>query len=341
MDLTGLLGGVAEGLKAGFQGYDTERRYQDKKAEEAMERAIKERAYKLQLAQSGYEETPLGGYQQTAETKENKAFGRAKETADVLKGGYAFNNYNPVTGRYEVSETPEAKQGRELERKFKGSQITKAEADAIESRAKAKKAEAEAWSLKNPTADSKPVPAGEVMKLGSADAAVNALTDAANLKIPMSGPVQGRLGKAAAFFGMGGTSDSVKSYDAALKSNAQTIGVYLEGGKLTDADIERYRDMLPQITDSDAVKQNKIDLLTRKIQQRKMAEVIALQNAGYNAKGLMGAGTIVNLPRLDKKGFININPVQEANASNSGPHGNTIRQNGVDYTWNPKTMRYE
>lgn len=48
---------------------------------------------------------------------------------------------------------------------------------------------------------------------------------------------------------------------------AQNIGRALEGGKLTDADILRYQQALPKITDTPQVALNKIDRLRRLIQQ--------------------------------------------------------------------------
>jgi hypothetical protein len=69
MDL-GLLQGLAEGLKAGYQGYSTERDYQEKKRQAAEEKALKERAYKFQMTQAGYQEDPTGLLTKTPEAKQ-------------------------------------------------------------------------------------------------------------------------------------------------------------------------------------------------------------------------------------------------------------------------------
>jgi hypothetical protein len=55
-----------------------------------------------------------------------------------------------------------------------------------------------------------------------------------------------------------------------LNTAAQTIGRALEGGKLTDADIQRYkREILPGITDSPERAQEKINRLRQLLQQRR------------------------------------------------------------------------
>jgi hypothetical protein len=85
---------------------------------------------------------------------------------------------------------------------------------------------------------------------------------------------------------MGDTGKQFKTYDAQLKANAQIIGKYLEGGKLTDSDIERYKDILPNHNDSPDIAEKKAVVLQNLIAQKQNAEGAALQQAGYNTGNL-------------------------------------------------------
>jgi len=66
------------------------------------------------------------------------------------------------------------------------------------------------------------------------------------------GPLVGRLSQANVY------NPTAQSFDAQMKIAAQVIGKSLEGGKLTDSDIERYRSMLPNITDTPKTAQGKL-----------------------------------------------------------------------------------
>lgn len=135
----------------------------------------------------------------------------------------------------------------------------------------------------------KSLPASEAVALGGANSAYQALGDAgkvfeANQNI--SGPFQGMLSRGMAKFEIGDTGKRAKSFDAQMKSNAQTIGKSLEGGKLTDQDIERYKDMLPNLNDSPEAAKDKIAILQNMIAQRQKADAAALGQAGYNVKNI-------------------------------------------------------
>lgn len=123
----------------------------------------------------------------------------------------------------------------------------------------------------------KAISSGDAERLAAHDSALSQLSDlsktvAANEDIV--GPVAGRVATLNPY------NVRSKTLDASLKIAAQNIGKSLEGGKLTDADIERYRQMLPSVTDTPAVAQEKIATVSRLVQQRREAELKNLGQAG-------------------------------------------------------------
>lgn len=135
----------------------------------------------------------------------------------------------------------------------------------------------------------KDVPATEAVGLGGATASFKALEDVSALlegAKDLIGPGQGLLSKGAAYFQLGDMGERAATLDAELKSRAQTIGKYLEGGKLTNEDIERYKASLPLLTDSLTVAKNKIKNLQRLIAQKQESEKLALSEAGYKSQGI-------------------------------------------------------
>lgn len=130
----------------------------------------------------------------------------------------------------------------------------------------------------------KALPATQAEALGDANAstlALNQAMDTFKANQDLAGPWQGRVSEVAAMGEMGDVGKRAKAFDAQLKINAQTIGKYLEGGKLTDADIDRYRKMLPSLTDSFDVAKQKTDLLNNMLSQKQAAQKEALLQAGY------------------------------------------------------------
>lgn len=76
-----------------------------------------------------------------------------------------------------------------------------------------------------------------------------------------NGPIAGRLGRANPY------NTSAQTFEAEAMQAAQLIGRFLEGGKLAEGDIARYRKLLPTITDTDATAQNKIASLRQLLSQ--------------------------------------------------------------------------
>jgi hypothetical protein len=94
--------------------------------------------------------------------------------------------------------------------------------------------------------------------------------------IDIMGPITG------IFSGKAGYGTKAKAFDARMKLAAQDIGTALERGKLTDADIDRYRQMLPNLRDTPEVAREKAILLRELIATKRAATIEAMGSGGYN-----------------------------------------------------------
>lgn len=90
------------------------------------------------------------------------------------------------------------------------------------------------------------------------------------------GPVAGRLS------GLNVKDSRAQGIKALSEKATQVIGKALEGGKLTDADVNRYRHVVPQLSDSPETAMEKVALLERMIHQRNAADIETFQQAGLN-----------------------------------------------------------
>jgi hypothetical protein len=108
---------------------------------------------------------------------------------------------------------------------------------------------------------------------------INDLETTLNANGDAFGPVMGRL-------------NALNPYDTASTTvnsqadiAAQTIGKYLEGGKLTDADyINKYKPMLPKTSDTPAAAANKLQLIRRMIANKQKSDLETMAEAGYNVE---------------------------------------------------------
>jgi hypothetical protein len=95
------------------------------------------------------------------------------------------------------------------------------------------------------------------------------------------GPMKGKFGSANAY------NAEAQQYEAASKLTAQSVGKYLEGGKLTDADVPKYQAMLPKIDDLPSVAEYKLNQIDKILRERHAADIKALEAQGYDVGGLM------------------------------------------------------
>lgn len=170
---------------------------------------------------------------------------------------------------------PEGAPARDLE---KGSLL-------YESMMASRKAELERQGKAGQLAMEKRLPADKVLSVNEGNVIPNMLGDirqtiAANEDT--FGPVAGRLASANPW------NEKTKTMDAQLRSAAQAFGRYMEGGVLRKEDEEKYQKMFPQLTDTPAVAQNKLDLVDRLLKNKQASNIEALKLSGYDTRGVSG-----------------------------------------------------
>lgn len=94
----GLLGGLAEGIKAGFNSYRDERKYQQDKAAAEQQKALNERLMQMQMLGAGVETDPEGKITKTSDQINKELDDRLVKEAGLRKAGYQIDK-DPVTGK--------------------------------------------------------------------------------------------------------------------------------------------------------------------------------------------------------------------------------------------------
>ena len=121
--------------------------------------------------------------------------------------------------------------------------------------------------------------AGQVTALADFDIGEDILT---NLESTLktyenkTGPIRGRISQRNV------NDPDAQGLNSELGIAAQVIGKALEGGKLAEGDIARYKSMLPAITDTPATAKKKIDNVRRLLQSQKAIKSQALSAGGYD-----------------------------------------------------------
>jgi len=136
---------------------------------------------------------------------------------------------------------------------------------------------AEGGAAKQPT-----VPAGTATNIGEYDAIMQQIDQLEDEWKNKTGTFSGVMQM------VPGTDAS--QYDDAAKIAAQSIGSSLEGGKLTDADFEKYRRMIPGAGDFRETAANKFDQLRAYAKTKMNANISGLESAGYKTSGFKKAG---------------------------------------------------
>jgi len=146
------------------------------------------------------------------------------------------------------------------------------------------------------------------------------------------GPALGRL------FGKSPYATETLAFDARMKLAAQKIGVALEGGKLTDEDIARYRQMLPNLTDTPEVARAKVGIVRELLATEQASQLSTLGAGGYDVSRLATPQPPQSAPAVKTRGVTLPGQIKEAQAA---PKPKRIMQNGIEYTLNPATGQYE
>jgi hypothetical protein len=147
------------------------------------------------------------------------------------------------------------------------------------------------------------LPADKVIALSEAAQVPKLLDDmAATVKKnkDVYGPVSGRWAS------MNPWNETAKTVDAQTRTVRQTIGKLKEGGVLRKEDEEKYAKMLPQLSDTPEVAENKIALVRREMSRQFGDTMASLRNSGYDTSGInISFGDIPELPDAVKGSNMN------------------------------------
>lgn len=83
----GLLAGLAEGLKAGFQTYRDTSKDNEERRRKLEQEALEKKLKQFQVSQAGYQETPDGKFEMTDEAREEKRIKELNQEGDLLAKG--------------------------------------------------------------------------------------------------------------------------------------------------------------------------------------------------------------------------------------------------------------
>jgi len=165
------------------------------------------------------------------------------------------------------------------------------------------------------------VPAAQAQEFGGANSSIKQLQDYdallnKNSDVTGKGFEKGALRakeKVKSFFSGGNdVANRVEALTAAQQKVAQVIGKYLEGGKLTDADIMRYREMLPTVSDNPQVAAAKSAQLQKLIAEKQAQEKSSMSQAGYQSGRMQQAEpNVQGLGLLDSKPQGLVNDIKE------------------------------
>lgn len=292
----GLIGGVAEGFKEGIRAYQNQKTIQKDYAIQKQKLDL-EQQNRDELKRYHDEQTNLGlikeGYKRTDSGVEYDPESRAaKQTAISESRAEAFQ-------RAMLSKEQAAEYDRILNERKMNMLEGKSQAD-IDAKNRDLDIKEKGLALKpgkksGGSQGGKTLSASSASEAGEADFAINALNDVQAIvdsNKSAFGPISGRAGSVLGLIGIGSTAKKANTISADFKTKAQIIGTYLEGGKLAEGDINRYRDMLPQISDDPDVIAYKIQNLQKLINDKKNAKLKALESAGYNVSNFKRSGSI-------------------------------------------------
>lgn len=233
------------------------------------------------------QEAALAARQARQDEFEQKKFeaGQARQQEQDAQGSFTKGLIKSPDGEYGYS--PEEAHNRKLDNQYKEAQIY-----ALMNRNK----NGGRGSSNSPSAfGNRVLPAQQVSDYSGANSSVQQLQDYqklldSNVDITGSGIGQNAKRGWSQFTGMlSGGNDISNRTDALLASQkkvAQVIGSYLEGGKLTDTDFQKYTKMLPTVGDPPEVAAAKSSQLQNLINQRQEQQKIAYQQAGYRSEDL-------------------------------------------------------
>lgn len=355
----GLLGGLAEGLKEGLKSYRETRYDEEARAKRAQEEALKQKAIKLDLMEKGVVETPEGEYEFTPEMKAQKqAKSRDFEvfdptiqnelTKEALSTQEMLKRKNKDWGSF-VQPGMTRSDLRDLRNKMFSGEYQIEAAGARRSATDEMIKGLQAQKLKQELTQGpkgREITAGQAETMSSATSAMAALNQAKDILKDVegiSGPVAGKISGLMGSVGFGETGKKAAVTDAQLKSRAQIIARYLEGGRaVTDADMARYEKMMPKLSDPPGVSREKLDNIRTLLANKYESDLKILGGTGFDLSGVPSLAAFKGEKEgglLEKEGGLLSLP--KAMAQGAAKKPKMIKQGSHTFILNEKTGEYE
>lgn len=161
----------------------------------------------------------------------------------------------------------------------------KADADAKKASAEAAKDAKKDANDAAKIAQGKMLPPATVLALNEGKTVARMLPDVENAIKQMEGkygPVTGRIGAANAY------DTEAQTFNARMRTASQAFGRFMEGGVLRKEDEIKYEKMFPQISDTDEVKKNKLQIVRRMLAEKYEDDRKTLGESGYDVSGFGG-----------------------------------------------------
>lgn len=187
-----------------------------------------------------------------------------------------------------VQSLPEYKdyENEQLDLNIKRADLASSKNDPIDRNLSRQKTKAEIAKLysesnKERGINGKPLAAEQADRLAGHDSSIKMIGDLREtLKVNKDnfGPVVGR------FNSINPYSTSGQNVSAMFEKAAQVIGKALEGGKLAEGDIKRYRSMLPSQSDTPEVANEKLNQVERLVANQRNSELETYGKAGSNVE---------------------------------------------------------
>lgn len=268
-------------IMGGIQGLD-----QQAKTKRAQ--ALEDEKTALEYRKAGYEVTPEMVSQIRAEEPSGfaKFFGaESPERPDLFA-----NRTEEWKAKQEAEKQDRIykREGENLNRQFKRAQIANMGAEG-------KKKFAEAEKIQKESTLGKKLSPTEISKFNEGNAIPMMLDDlegTINNNLDMFGPIAGRINSYNPW------DERTKTAESQLTAAAQTVGKYLEGGVLRAEDIPKYRKMLPDLTDTPEVAQNKLANVRRLLINKQNSDVDALRQGGYDVSSIDKGFVAPNSPSI-------------------------------------------
>lgn len=278
----GGLGGAAAGAQGGAQGTQAFIKMKEDASEKKKKQAVDEFGLRMKLADAQADEE-VKRLQIALKPYELKAqLGIKLSDAEQEHVGRIIDRMMNVSGQQQIQDDKQTFEAPKQE-----AEVKKIEAET--GLAKAKTSATKAKASGGGAGGGKQLSQSTAQTLSNANYAVeqlNSLQKIVDVNKDIFDPTMGRLAGAAATFEIGELGKRGAKLEAEMGSIAQEIGRYLEGGKLAEGDIGRYKKMLPRLGDSAETVKSKIDSLRQKIAAKQAAELKALKGAGYNTAGI-------------------------------------------------------